>query len=231
MSDLSPQPSKLGRIHSQRLRAMYRSAGWPCLDTVEVELLVAGLLERVASSAGMETVRVTDAGLKHIADSLMRNRAALDAHEALVQRVAGEQARNDRIVYTSLALRAKPAEDWLVMRPDVFSIRNTTVEDYVEPIIHEIKVRRADLLSDLKKPEKRGGYMALSSEFYFVLAEGIAKPEEIPEDCGVIVARNDGVLERVRCSPKRAARLGFATWMALAKAERLRGFDEPTPGL
>lgn len=231
MPDLSSQPSKLARIHSQRLRAVYRSAGWPCLDTVEVELLVAGLLERVCSPAGMETIRVTDAGLRHIADSLVRNRAALDAHEALVQRVAEEQVRNDRIVYTRLSLRAKPAEEWLMMRPDVFSIRNTTVEDYVEPVIHEIKVRRADLLADLKRPEKRGGYMALSSEFYFVVAEGIAKPDEIPEDCGVIVARSDGVLERARCSPKRAARLGFAAWMALAKAERFRGCDEPMAGL
>jgi hypothetical protein len=97
MPDLSSQPSKLARIHSQRLRAVYRSAGWPCLDTVEVELLVAGLLERVPGPTSMETVRVSDAGLRHIADSLVRNRAALDAHEALVQRVAEEQARNDRI--------------------------------------------------------------------------------------------------------------------------------------
>jgi hypothetical protein len=145
---------KFSRSHGQRLRAMYRSAGWPCQDLLEV------------------------------------------------------------------SLRAKPAEDWLVVRPDVFSIRNTTVEDYVEPVVHEIKVTRADLLGDLKKPEKRGGYMAVSSAFYFVLAEGIAAPEEVPCDCGVIVARGNGVLELVRPSPRRAMRLGFDVWIALAKANR-----------
>lgn len=224
-------PPRLTRAHSQRLRAMYRSAGWPCLDQIEVELVVAGLLERVVPEAGPERLRVSDAGLRHIADAAVRNRAGLDAHQALVQRVAEEQARNDRIAYTTLALRAKPGEDWLVMRPDVFSIRNTTVEDYVEPIIHEIKVTRADLLGDLKKAEKRGGYIALSAEFYFVVIEGIARPEEIPEDCGVIVARRDGVLEQARSSPKRPARLAFGTWMALAKADRIRLLDEPTASL
>ena len=35
----------LGRAHARRLREVYRSAGWPCLDTLEIELLAAGLLE------------------------------------------------------------------------------------------------------------------------------------------------------------------------------------------
>ena len=39
--------SSLGPLHSRRLREIWRSAGWPCQDLVEVELLVAGLLERV----------------------------------------------------------------------------------------------------------------------------------------------------------------------------------------
>jgi hypothetical protein len=210
---------------------MYRSAGWPCQDLLEVELLVAGLLERIPSASGLENLRVTDAGLRHIADAAVRNRAARDAHETLVQRVAEDMARNERIVYTGLALFAKPAEKWITVCPDVFSIRNTTVEDYVEPIVHEVKVRRADLLGDLKKGEKRGGYMALSSEFYYVIAEGIAKPEDIPEDCGVIMASREGGLQRVRSSPKRAARLSFSAWMELAKANRFRLLDEPMASL
>jgi hypothetical protein len=45
-----------------------------------------------------------------------------------------------------------PREDgslgWQIAMPDVFSMRHTTVEDYAEPIVHEVKVRRADLLDD-----------------------------------------------------------------------------------
>ena len=36
----------LGRHHVKRLREIYRSAGWPYQDMVEVELIAAGMLER-----------------------------------------------------------------------------------------------------------------------------------------------------------------------------------------
>ncbi|MBK7657150.1 MAG: hypothetical protein IPJ18_21180 [Betaproteobacteria bacterium] len=55
-------PIQLGRTHARRLREVYRSAGWPWQDVLEVELLAAGLLERQRSPQGQETVRVTDAG-------------------------------------------------------------------------------------------------------------------------------------------------------------------------
>ncbi|MDP3859788.1 MAG: hypothetical protein Q8Q73_18665 [Stagnimonas sp.] len=223
-------PTKLTRTHDSRLRQMYRSAGWPCQDTVEIELLAAGLLERRLEPSGKEYLRVTEAGIARLAQALDRNRGAFDAHEALVQRVAEEMLAAGRIAWRGLSLLAKPGEDWLQLRPDVYSIRNTTVEDYVEPIVHEIKVRRADLLSDLKKPDKRAGYIALASECYYVLQEGIARPEEIPPECGVMIA-SDTRIEVARLAPKRPLRLGFASWMALAKAEPVRAVLEPAPRL
>ena len=78
----------LGRAHARRLRELYRSAGWPSQDALEIDLLAAGLLERVRSGGGHETLRVTDAGVHWLATVLARNRAALSAHEARVQRVA-----------------------------------------------------------------------------------------------------------------------------------------------
>lgn len=223
----APVPA-LGRIHNQRLRQMYRSAGWPCQDTVEIELLAAGLLERVHADRGPEHLRVTDAGIQRLAEALNQNRAVLDAHEALVTRVAEHLVANERIAWRGLTLLSRPAEQWLHLRPDVFSIRNTTVEDYVEPIVHEIKVKRADLRADLNKPEKRAGYIAMSSEFYYVLAEGVAEPEEIPPECGVMLASIDN-LRILRASPKRAMKLSFNTFMTLAKSDRVRTLREPTP--
>ena len=72
--------------------------------------------------------------------------------------------------------------------PDVFSIRHTSVEAYLEPIVHEVKVRRADLLADLRRPCKREAYLQLGGECWYVIKEGIAEPEEIPAECGVLVA-------------------------------------------
>src|SRR4051812_37603050 len=93
--------------HSRRLREIWRSAGWPCQDLVEVELLAAGLLERVRHPSGHETLRVTDAGVALLAETLERNRARRDAHETLVERVALEMTRAGRIAWRGLSLRAK----------------------------------------------------------------------------------------------------------------------------
>jgi hypothetical protein len=211
------QAPDLSVPHRRRLREIWRSAGWPCQDLIEIELLAAGLLERLRDGHGRETLRVTDAGIQVLAATLARNRAARDAHEALVERVGREMQRSGRLVWRALSLRARVDEAWVMAMPDVFSIRHTTAEDYAEPIVHEIKVRRADLLADLKRPAKGAAYLALASQCWYVLREGIARPEEIPPAFGVLVAA-DGGLDVARPAPRRAMRLPFASWMALARA-------------
>lgn len=258
------------RVHTRRLREVYRSAGWPCQDLVELELLAAGLLQRVTAVSGHETLRLTDAGIGLVAASLQVNRAARSAHEALVDTVAREMTRAGRLAWTGLTLRAwvadpqAPAADspapepvaaaetdpdatgadplqpppapvarpgqWVLAMPDVFSIRRTTVEAYLHPVVHEIKVRRADLLGDLKKPAKRAAYLDMGGECWYVLgsdARGrpIGQADEIPLECGVLLAA-DGVLTVARPAPRRPIeRLPLAVWMALAQHTPCR-FDD-----
>ncbi|MGJ7497758.1 hypothetical protein ACSFA8_22130 [Variovorax sp. RT4R15] len=233
----------LGRVHARRLREVYRSAGWPCCDAIEVDLLAAGLLARVRSAQGHETLRVTDRGIAHIADSLVVNRGALSTHEALVERVAREMTRNGRIAWRGLSLRARlaPTEEggkprWCIARPDVFSIRNTSVEAYAQPVVHEVKVSRADLLGDLRKPDKRAAYLDLGGECWYVLgndARGrcIASPDEVPEGCGVLVLE-EGHLAVARAALHRPVqRIPFGVWMALARAQPVPGFDDEAQDL
>jgi hypothetical protein len=225
-------PADLNRRHHQRLREIYRSAGWPCQDTLEIELLAAGLLQRIRTDAGHETLRVTDNGVSQLAQALARNRAVRSAHEALVEQVAMEMARDGRVVWRGLSLRvqvqvkasdADSAPQWRMACPDVFSIRNTTVEAYLAPVVHEIKVSRADLLGDLKKPHKRAAYLGLGGECWYVLGQTskgqpIAEAEEIPAECGVMLCQ-DGRLIVARPAPRRPLdKLPFHVWMALAKA-------------
>ncbi len=220
-------PDPITVVHRRRLREVYRSAGWPYLDPVEIELLAAGLLERVRGALGHETLRVTDAGLALIAETLQRNRARRDPHELLVERVAREMTRAGRIAWRGLSLRAKVGETWAIAMPDVFSIRHTTVEAYLEPVVHEVKVSRADLLSDLRNLTKRAAYLQLSSECWYVIRAGIASADEIPPECGVLVAidgTNDSALAVARPAPKRAMQMPFGLWMALARATPLEGW-------
>ncbi len=230
--EVPPQRPVLGAVHRRRLREVWRSAGWPCQDLVEVELLAGGWLQRVQHPSGHETLRVTDAGIAELADTLQRNRRARDAHEALVERVATEMLRAGRITWRGLSLRARPVADgpWVMAMPDVYSVRHTTVEDYLAPAVHEIKVRRADLLGDLRRPAKRAAYLQLSSECWYVLAEGIGSAQDIPPECGVMIATAT-TLDVARPAPRRALRPGFGLWMALARAAPLPGWrpedDQP----
>jgi hypothetical protein len=211
------------------LRDLYRSAGWPSQDSVEVELLAAGLLERVTESSGHLKVRLTEPGIGYLTQAFHKNRQARSRHEALVELVAQTMQRDGRIVWTGLSLRAQlPSEPdapnrWKMCMPDVFSVRNTTVAGYLEPIVHEIKVNRSDLLGDLKSEDKRAAYLDAGGQCWYVLgcdAKGrpIGEEQEIPQECGVMIAEGER-LSVVRNAPKRSIPdLPFAMWMALAKA-------------
>ena len=215
--------ASLTDLHRRRLRALWRSAGWPSHDLVEVELLAQGWVERLRDDHGRETLRVTDAGIRVLAATLSRNRAALDAHEALIGRVATAMQRAGRIVWRGLSLRVRVGDDapgngqWVVARPDLFSVRHTSVEAYLEPVVHEIKVRRADLLADLRRPAKGEAYRQMGRECWYVLAEGIGDASDVPADYGVMIERG-GVLDVARAAPARPLKLSFGTWMALARA-------------
>ena len=264
MSSILPAPLSvllpaLSRRHQQRLREIYRSAGWPSADPLEVDLLVAGLLERRCSIEGHETLRVSDVGIQALAQAHASNRAARSPHEALVERVAENLGRSGRLAWRGLSLRVPlantlfcapsadpspsagvselaaswnlfdedtvPAPDhrWCMAMPDVFSIRRSSVEAYLEPVVHEIKVSRADLLGDLKKPAKRAAYLAMAGACWYVLgvdAKGrpIAQPGEVPPECGVLQVEG-GLLVVAREAPRRAVgQLPFHVWMSLAQA-------------
>ncbi len=237
---------RLTRRHLRRLRDLWRSAGWPYQDTLELELLAWGLLERLTSvnpAHRPDTLRLTEAGIRCLAHGLASNRQALDAHEALVQRTADHLAQCGRITWTGLSLHAKgEAGAWALCKPDVFSIRSTSAEALLEPSVHEIKVSRADLLGDLKQADKRARYLDAGGQCWYVLGcnargEPIADPSEIPPQCGVMID-TPAQLSIARPAPRQAARpLAFHIWMALARARprepgepaRTRALGEPSP--
>jgi hypothetical protein len=90
-------------------------------------------------------------------------------------------------------------------------------------VVHEIKVSRADLLGDLRKPAKRAAYLSMAGAVWYVLGEDargrpIAQPEEVPPECGVMQVQG-AALVVARSAPRRAVeRLPFHVWMALAQA-------------
>ncbi|WP_052368224.1 hypothetical protein [Algiphilus aromaticivorans] len=212
----------LTRVHWQRLRRMYRSAGWPYLDPVELDLLAAGLLQR---SEGADTVHLTEAGIEALAQQRKSNQNAFGGHAALIERMGQQLMVGGRLCFSELSLRARLESGWNRVRPDLFSIRRTSREDRLAPEVHEIKVRRSDLLSELRATEKRAAYEALSARCYFVLAAGVGEANEVPEPWGVWIEK-EGALCLAREAAQRNTGLDFSTWMGLARATPFKGDDE-----
>lgn len=85
-------------------------------------------------------------------------------------------------------------------------------------ISFEIKQSRADLLTELKDLDKRIPSMAIANQFYFVTPVGIAKPEEIPMNCGLIEISQEGVHVLLEAS---AQSTDPPTWLDVARILRI----------
>ena len=258
-------PIALTRFHRTRLMQIWRSAGWPCKDGLEIDLLAAGLIALHTAADGCETLKLTDEGIRTLAVARQRSVRALSGHDRLAQKFAAQLLAAGRIVWTELSLRAviegaaapapteavaplttptlpplwsdddtptarAAANVWRMARPDLFSVRNTSVPAYLQPMVHEIKYSRADLLSDLRHAAKRHAYQWLSEECYYVFPAGIAEQDEIPEHFGIWVLHgglDEGRFELLRPARHNRCTLPFAVWLALCKATPLRGGDAP----
>ena len=249
----------LTRQHRTRLLALWRSAGWPCKDGIEIDLLAAGLLNVHADEAGREQLRLSESGIAWLAQARQQGQRALSRHDRLALRFAEHlKLSAGRIVWRELSLRAMVAAEveaaaepartplwpdeeappvavphaWRMARPDLFSVRNTTVPAYLQPQVHEVKVSRADLLSDLRHAAKREAYEWLSCESYYLFPAGMAEPEEIPEPYGVWVLHGEiaeGRFEQLRPARHQPCELPFAVWMALAKTTPVALDDDDSP--
>lgn len=214
---------------------LWRSGGWPCRDAIEIDLIAAAWVSVAMADSGHETLKLTEAGIQLLAAARRSKQRAASAHDRLAERVARQQMEAGRIVWRELSLRARVSSAdeaakalWRIARPDVFSVRNTSVEAYLQPIVHEVKFSRADLQSDLRHDAKRASYQWLCCECFYVFPAGIAQVDEIPEAFGVMLLHgeiDDGRLELVRPARHSPCSLPFAVWLALAKATPLRGSE------
>lgn len=260
-------PPKPTRAHLSRLMKIWRSAGWPSRDPIDIDLLAAGWVSLVGDHPANECLRLTDAGVALLARSRQAQRRSESDHDKLALRMTDVLMDGGRLVWHELPLRAKveaeeagtpddgtatlvqagehtplwednlsdPADPsnaheptstrkphrWRLARPDLFSVRRTSNPAYLQPMVHEIKVSRADLLSDLRHTAKRSSYQWLASECHYVFPHGLAEPQELPEELGVWVIHGDietGRLEMLRPARHAPCTIPFDVWMAMAKA-------------
>ncbi|WP_290873277.1 hypothetical protein [Aquabacterium sp.] len=257
---MSPTPS---RAHLTRLMKIWRSAGWPSRDPIDIDLLAAGWVSLVGEHPAQQCLKLTDEGIALLGQSRQAQRRAHSSHDRLALRMADHLMASGRLVWRELSLRAQiegqastdippilaseglwadaqpsptPAQalasaQWRLSRPDLFSVRRTSNPAYLQAMVHEVKVSRADLFSDLRNKAKRAAYQWLCSECHYVFPAGLAEPKELPEELGVWVVHGDierGQLELLRPARHQPCTLPFDVWMAMAQATPVQAALAPT---
>jgi hypothetical protein len=99
-----------------------------------------------------------------------------------------------------------------LQRLDGFAL-NSLPHTGMKRVCYEVKVSRADFLTELKHPLKRRIGMRYSNEFYFVTPAGLVLPEEIPPECGLVEAGKATPDQWRKLAPKQA---GFFYYQPLA---------------
>ncbi len=73
-------------------------------------------------------------------------------------------------------------------RVDAFAI-NAYPSKRCQRVAYEIKISRSDFTREICQPLKRRPALLLTNQFYFVTPAGLLKPEEIPQECGLMEIR------------------------------------------
>jgi hypothetical protein len=94
---------------------------------------------------------------------------------------------------------------------------------HYERIAYEVKVNRGDFLAELKNPDKREPFLRYSNRFYFVAPVGLIKPEEVPDECGLIEIHGDAFWKIKKIAPWRASEK--PTWSFMASIARNLSVD------
>ena len=200
-----PASIELTRKHYAMLRLYWhnRSAGASSHgDGIALDLTAAGLLEKLGSN-GFLHLRITQAGIEALHAESQREKERRRPHHDLADRLAEWLRQSGRMTWTNIEFSTS-LEDGRkqIVRPDVFSMVPSYSVERINPMVHEVKVSRADFLADMAKPEKREGYEAFSEVMYYASPPGIIDAGELPPGVGLVVESAPGQFSITK-KPKR----------------------------
>jgi hypothetical protein len=212
--------------HEKRLRVYWTRRAGPIGDLIDLDLETWGLVRREGQSSYAHFTP-TEGGLDLLARRRAEAQARCAGHNSMGERLAKFLRESGRLAWVNIEFtvdrpalpkdfRSRDARDYArsdIVRPDVFSIVPTHNIARTAPQVHEVKVSRSDFLADVAKPHKRAAYQRLAGAVYYVAAEGLIRPEEVPDGCGLIVERREG--EFVKSKSIRARRVALDSWALL----------------
>jgi len=222
----APDPSlmiHLNKHQAKRLRHYFGLGARACrheLDGIDLDLIGFKLIEATPDTYSGNRVALSTLGIETLHQHRQATITTRSVHHQLGARLAKYLRRQGRITWENIEFRnwimTKPIRNsaealnyphWQCVRPDVFSIAPSLQSKYTNPCVHEVKVSRADFLSDVAKPEKREAYAAMAEAVYYVAKDGIIDPAEVPQGYGLLVERQDGEFVLAKRPRKRKVEL------------------------
>ncbi len=211
---------ELTKLHFRRLRHYWQGKTLPngsasLTDRIDLDLAAAKLIERRENFGGVY-FSITPTGESELHAETQREIARRAPHHDLAGRLAQFLREKGRVTWENIELLVDTqVGSRQLIRPDVYSLKATYNEKVLNPCVHEVKVSRADFLTDVAKPEKRAGYAAVAESVCYVAPVGMIAPGEVPDECGLLVETGPGVFEQAKRAKKRAVQLSVATFMRL----------------
>lgn len=207
------------RQHYSRLRAYFRCGhhGSASLaDNIDLDLVAAGFIARIDRQFGGAQFVITHGGELELHEEKQREITRRKPHHELSGRLAAWLRDQSRVTWENIELLIElPTGARQAIRPDVFSMAKTYDAKRINPCVHEVKISRSDFLADLAKPEKRGGYAAISEVMYYAAPPGIIDAAEVPLDCGLVIESKEGIFDVVKRPKKRRVELSTHHFMNL----------------
>lgn len=102
-----------------------------------------------------------------------------------------------RLTWENITFNCGDGADAYSCRPDVFSIIPTLEPERTQPWTCEVKISRADFLSDVRS-EKWKRYRRFSCRIWFAAPQGIIQPSDVPEGLGLLEYRKPAWVPVVR---------------------------------
>lgn len=204
----------LNSAQVRRLRFYYghgRGKHRAQLDNLDLDLLRVGAINYDPGRMS-DYMCVTRLGMQLLAEELERVRKAREPHNTLAGRLAKHLQTTGRLTWENIEFKAAPG---VLVRPDVYSLVATHTEKRLCPIVHEVKVSRADFLADVANQAKREGYFKIACYVVYAAPQGMIELSEVPDDCGLIVELKDGVWKQLRRGQRRSAVLTSWHYMNL----------------
>lgn len=193
-------------------------------DGADLDLLHVGAINYILGHNNVlsDYAVITRLGIQVLARDRERNRITRQPHHLLAHKLGDYLRGRDRLVWENIEFKVGPSA---YARPDVFSVMATHVEKRLAPMVHEVKISRADFLADVANQKKRDGYAKIAQCVYYAMSDGLAEPNEVPDGCGLLVLCDNGSWVVRKRAKRNAVTLTAWHYMNLVLKRPNQGHD------